>query len=550
MKRYAVFCFLVVLPGFLLSACGGTSPQATSPPNPQTTAIPQEIGSPVDGDWLVQRLSNEPAHLNPLTSSDAYASGIMSFIFDSLIERDNATLAIKPSLAESWDIAPDHLTYTFRLRKGVVFSDGQPLTAHDVKFTFDKLMDPTTDAAALRNYYQDVASCEILDEHAIRFVCKKPYFKHLTMLGGLRIIPRHVYAEGDFNSHPNNRKPVGSGPYVFEKWETGLQIVLARNETYWQEKPHILKYVYKIITDATAAFQVLDRQELDTMTLTPELYVNRALKPEFQAKFATCKYSAPMYNYVGWNLRRPLFQDKRVRQALTMLLDRRLILDTIYYGLGKEVTGEAFVESPEYDPSIQPLPFDPAKAKQMLDAAGWIYSEKDGVRMKDGVPFRFEMLIRASSPEAEQVATVFQEELKRANIAMKIRPLEWATFLQSVDGRNFDSVILGWSIPPIEQDPYQVWHSSQAENGSNFVGFVNAEADRIMEEARLEFDEPTRFKMYHRFQAILYDEQPYTFLFCLQELDAVHKRFQNVNIYKFGLDSREWWVPAGAQKYR
>ncbi|HOT51455.1 MAG TPA: ABC transporter substrate-binding protein, partial [Candidatus Hydrogenedentes bacterium] len=237
MKRDAVFCFLVVLSGFLLSACGGTSPQATSPPDPQTTAIPQEIGSPVDGDWLVQRLSNEPAHLNPLTSSDAYASGIMSFIFDSLIERDNATLAIKPSLAESWDIAPDHLTYTFRLRKGVVFSDGQPLTAHDVKFTFDKLMDPTTDAAALRNYYQDVTSCEILDEHAIRFVCKKPYFKHLTMLGGLRIIPRHVYAEGDFNSHPNNRKPVGSGPYVFEKWETGLQIVLARNETYWQEKP-------------------------------------------------------------------------------------------------------------------------------------------------------------------------------------------------------------------------------------------------------------------------------------------------------------------------
>ncbi len=544
-----VFCgvFTVAI-GAVLASCGGPAPAPPAPPV-QPATPPLAASAPADGDWLVLRLSNEPAHLNPMTSSDSYASAISELIFDSLVERDNATLAIKPSLAESWDIAPDHLTYTFHLRKGVTFSDGQPLTAQDVKFTFDKLMEPATDAAALRNYYQDVASCEALDDYTVRFTCKKPYFKHLTMLGELRIMPKHVYGQGDFNTHPNNRKPVGSGPYVFEAWETGSQITLMRNEKYWRAKPQVLKRAYKIITDATAAFQVLDRQELDMMTLTPELYVNRASKPEFQAKFNTYTFSSSSYSYVGWNLRHPQFQDKTVRQALTMLLDRKLILDTIYYGLGKEVTGEAFVDGPEYDASIKPLPFDPVKAKQMLDAAGWVYSEKDGIRMKDGVPFKFEMLIRASSPEAEQVATVFQEALKRANIVMTIRPLEWATFLQSVDGRNFDCVILGWSIPPIEEDPYQVWHGSQADKGSNFVGFKNAEADKIMEEARLEFDEPKRFEMYHRFQAILYDEQPYTFLFCLQELDALDKRFQNVTVYKFGLDSREWWVPANAQRY-
>ncbi|MCX5757071.1 MAG: ABC transporter substrate-binding protein, partial [Candidatus Hydrogenedentes bacterium] len=237
-------------------------------------------------------------------------------------------------------------------------------------------------------------------------------------------MPKHVYGQGDFNTHPNNRKPVGSGPYAFETWDTGMQIALARNEKYWKTKPHILKHVFKIITDANAAFQVLERQELDWMSMTPELYVNRTQKPEFQAKFTTYKYSAPVYNYVGWNLRHPQFQDKTVRQALTMLLDRKLILDTIYYGLGKEVTGESFIDGPEYDQAIKPLPFDPVKAKQLLDAAGWLYSDKDGVRVKDGVPFRFEMLIRSSSAEAAQIATVFQEELKRANIAMTIRPLE------------------------------------------------------------------------------------------------------------------------------
>ena len=543
-----LFDCIGILSAFLVlmaAASCGNAPPATSAAPPAT----EENAPPADGDWLMSRLPNEPANLNPLTSSDAYASSINALIFDTLIERDNETLKVKPRIAERWDISPDHLTYTFFLRKGVVFSDGQPLTAQDVKFTFDKVMDPTTDAAHLRNYFQDIASCEAVDDSTVRYTCKKPYFKHLTMIGGLEIVPKHVYGEGDFNKHPNNRHPIGSGPYMIESWDTGMQMSLVRNEKFWKEKPHILKHAYKIITDANAAFQVLERQELDYMGLTPELFVNRASKPEFQAKFNTYKYFSSNYNYVGWNLRRPQFKDKMVRRALTMLLDRKLILDTIYYGLGKQVTGEAFVESPEYDATVQPWPFDPAQAKQLLDAAGWVDSDGDGIRDKDGAAFRFELLIRASSPEAEQIATVYQEELKRAGIQMSIHPLEWATFLQSVDGRNFDAVILGWSIPPIEGDPYQVWHSSQAEKGSNFVGFINPEADKMMEDARLEFDEPKRFDLYHRFHAILHEEQPYTFLFCMQDLEAVDKRFHNVKVYKIGLDSREWWTPTNLQRY-
>ncbi len=544
MKRVALVA-VAMLAVFAGGGCGGPAPSAPPPSAPAQA----NVGAPVDGDWLVSCLPSEPAHLNPLTSSDAYASAINALIFDTLIERDNETFAIKPRAAERWEIAPDHLAYTFFLRKDIVFSDGTPLTAKDLKFTFDKVMDPTVDAAHLRNYYQDIQSCDVVDDYTVRYTCKKPYFKHLTMLGGLEILPSHIYGQGDFNQHPNNRKPVGSGPYTLENWETGMQITLVRNERYWKEKPHVLKRVYKIITNVYAAFQVLERQELDTLDLTPELYVNNASRPDFQAKFDTYKYYDSNYSYVGYNLRKPQFQDKRVRRALTMLLDRKGILDTIYHGLGKQVTGEAFVDGPEYDSSIQPWPFDPAQAKQLLAEAGWSDSDGDGVLDKGGVPFKFEILIRATSPETEQIATVFQEELKRAQIAMTIHPLEWATFLQSVDSRNFDAVILGWSIPPIEEDPYQVWHSSQADKGSNFVGFVDPEADKIMEEARLEFDEQKRFAMYHRFHAILHEEQPYTFLICRQTLESVDKRFQNVKVYKAGLDSREWWVPANLQRY-
>jgi len=528
----------------LLATCGKPAP-APAP----ATRPPVQDATPADGDWLISRLSNEPAHLNPLTYSDAYAGALLDLIFDTMLDRDNETLDIIPKLAEKWEVADDHLTYTFFLRPDARFSDGVPVTAHDVKFTFDKLMDPTTDAARLRNYYQDITRCEVVDDRTVRFACAKPYFKHLTMLGGLSILPRHVYEQGEFNTHPRNRDPLGSGPYAFEGWETGLQITLARNERYWGEKPHTLKRVYKIITNPNAALQVLERQELDAMALTPEQWVNQASKPSFEANFNKFQYYTAFYNYVGWNQLRPQFQDKGVRRALTLLLNREEILGTIFYGLGKVVSGNFFVEAPEYDTEIAPWPFDPAQAKTLLDAAGWRDTDGDGIRDKDGAAFEFELLIRAASPEYEAIATVFQEELKRAGIRISIRPLEWATFLESVDGRNFDAVILGWSGPIIEGDPYQVWHSSQAEKGSNFVNFRNDEADRIMEQARLEFDQEKRNALYHRFHAILHEEQPYTFLFCTASLQTVDKRFHGVKVYRGGLDSREWWVPADRQRY-
>mgnify|MGYP001045999629 CR=1 FL=1 len=554
MRTSFIVClaFLAIAAG--LTACGKSASvppaAAADQPAPAATAAPADTATPVDGDWLVERLSDEPAHLNPITSSDFYARTVYSSIFESLIERDNQTLELKPLLAERWEVSDDHLSYTFHLQKDVTFSDGVPLTAKDVKFTFDKLMDPSVDAAQLRNYYQDVTKCEVTDDYTVRFTCSKPYFKHLTMLGGLEIIPEHIYSQGDFNSSEYNRKPLGSGPFKFEKWETGSQIVLARNENYWKEKPHYLKYVFKIITDNNAAFELLARQEMDFYSnISPELSMNQAQRPEFQNNFSMYKYYFPGYRYIGWNMRKPQFEDKLVRRALTMLFDKKLVLDTIFYGKGKEVVSDFFIESPEYDKSIQPWPYDPVEAQRLLDEAGWKDTNGDGIRDKGGVEFEFEMLIRAGMPEFDAMATFYQEALKRVGIKMNIRSLEWATFLSRVDERNFDSVILAWTSPAIEGDPYQVWHSSQIPKGSNYVAFNNPEADKLMEEARLEFDEQKRIEMYHRFDAILHEEQPYTFLYCSQWTDALSKRFHGVIEYDFGVDLRKAWVPKELQRY-
>lgn len=541
-----------------LWGCGGPVPEApgTAAPRHDTVNAPdrpdQDSGAPVDGDWIVSRLPVEMATLNPLLSShDAYAKTITDLIYEGLLKRDNETWEMKPNLAESYEISEDKLIFTFLLRSNVNFSDGVPFTSGDVKFTFDILMDPKSDSMPLRNYFENVERCEAPDEHTVRFVCKEPYFKTLISLGeDLKVLPKHIFSAGDFNTHPNNRHPIGTGPFVFESWETNQQVVVGRNEKYWGVKPHVLKRQYKVITDDNAALQVLQRGDLDIMGMTPDQWVSAAVNaPAFEANFYKLTYYIPSHGYIGWNMRRPLFRDKNVRQAMTMLLDRQTILETIFHGLGVEVTNCFFFDSLEYNKDLVPWPFDPPRARKQLEDAGWVDSDGDGVRERDGQKFEFEFLVYSGSPEVEALATVFKEELQKAGVKMNIRLLEWATFAETVQKLNFDAMIMGWQLDP-EQDPYQLWHSSQSEQGSNYPGFKNGEVDKIIEEARKEFDAQKRSKMYHRMSAIIYDEQPYTFLYCMKARAAIDKRFRNVKTYRLGLDGREWWVPADQQKYR
>ena len=509
-------------------------------------------GPPEPGDWLMLNIPAEMPHLNPLTNSDYYATTVLDWIFDTLLDRDPETMENLPNAAKGWEISDDHLVYTFHLRDDVKFSDGTPMTAADVKFSFDKVMDPKVDAPHLRNYFEDITGCEEVDTHTVRFTCNKPYYRHLVMIGGLYIIPRHIYGEGDFNNHPNNRAPVGSGRYALEGWETGQRVTLARNPHYWgakeQDGPWFDKIVYAIITDETAAFQVLARGDLDFMGLRPELFIRRGNTPRFQEQFNRFAYSRPAYNYIGWNLRKPLFKDKQTRKALAMLLDRELIRDEIYYGQAEIIAGNFMPGTPEHNNALQPVAFDPEGARALLAEAGWKDTDTDGILDRDGVAFRFDAATTNQNPVAESVLTVFMEELARVGIQLTIRPMEWASLIDRVDKREFDAILMGWSMPP-DPDPYQVWHSSQVDAGSNYIGFVNEESDRLIEAARVSFDQDERIALYRRFQEILHEEQPYLFLLAPKVLAAGDKRLHGIRVYPFGIDQREWFVPKALQRY-
>jgi len=495
-----------------------------------------------DAGAIFIHLGAEPGHLNPITSNDSYASTINDHIYESMLDRDYDTLALVPQLAESWQISPDGLLLTFRLKKGVLWSDGVELTSDDVIYSYKTIMDPKTACAPLRVYYMDIQGAEKLDRYTVVFRYSRQYFRALEICGTIPIVPRHVFDDGtDFNIHPAGRRPVGTGPYMFERWDTGKRISLVRNERYRGRAPEISRIVYKVVQEPNVALQMLKKGELDLMTVRPIQWVRQTSTEKFQKAFYKLEYYYPNYNYIGWNAQRPLFSDRRVRVALTHLVNREEILAKLNFGLGKVVSGSSYIDSRGYNRAVKPWPHDPERARAILREAGWADTDNDGVLDKNGAKFSFSFTISSTSKFAERLATILKEDFSRSGIEMSILRYEWAVFVKKLDEREFDAVTLGWSLG-FEEDPYQLWHSSQIKQGSNHCGFAHAEADSLIERFRVEFNEEARIKMLHRFHEILHEEQPYTFLFCNPNLAVVSRNYDNVIVHPRGLDMREWKV--------
>jgi len=509
-----------------------------------------------EGDWLVWRLDAEPATLNEIhTSSGMYSRYIVSGnIFESLLEYNPDTLELRPLLAESYKVSDDGLEIYFKIRDDVHFSDGEPITADDVIFTYKTIVNPGVDSASLANYYKDVKEVVKLSELEVKFIMKRVYFKSLEFAGGMYVYPEHIY-KFDKPEKFNNRisNPVGSGPYVFEKWDVGRQVVLRRNENYWGRKPNIKKIVYRFIMNHTAAVQSLRAGKIDFMRPLPGQYAELSNDPEFTKNTRCLSYWHPSVGYfwIGWNQATPFFKDRRVRLAMTHIIDRDLICRKLLKVPEATVpTGPFYVYGRQYDPNIEPWPYDMAKARELLDEAGWVDHDGDGIRDKDGVPFRFRYMIGSTIPLHEQIAKLLKDEAAKVGIEVVPEPYEWSIFIQRLQNREFDAVSLAWG-GAIEGDPYQIWHSSQIGNrGSNYVGFNIPEADALIEKARRTLDRDKRNKLYHKFDRIIHREQPYTFIYTRPEQRFLDKRFKNVTVHKLGLDQREWYVPREKQRYK
>ncbi len=531
---------LFILSG-VLSGCNPTDGK------PQKTRQ-RSSGTPAYGDIIVDGSIGDASNLIPLLSSDSTSHDIAGLIYNGLVKYDK-NLNIIGDLAESWDISPDGLVITFHLRSNIRWHDGHPFTAEDVLFTYQLTIDPKTPTAYAGDFLK-VKKAEALDAHTFRVTYDKPFAPAL-MSWGSAILPKHLLAGQDITKTPLARKPIGTGPYKFKEWVTGQKIVLISNPDYFEGRPYIDGYIMRIIPDMATMFLELRAGGIDRMGLTPLQYTRQTENPLFRREYNKFRYLSFTYTFVGYNLKNPLFADRRVRQALTLAIDKEEIIQGVLLGLGQPSTGPFKPGTWAYNPKVMPFPHDPAKARALLAEAGWRDSNGDGILDRNGQPFAFELLVNQGNEVRSKCAEIIQRRLAEIGISVKIRVVEWAAFVNDfINKRRFDATILGWSIP-LDPDLYDVWHSSKTgPQELNFTSFKNEEVDRLLEKGRGAFDLKERKRYYDRIQEILAEEQPYTFLYVPDSLPIVQARFRGIELAPLGITHNfiKWYVPKGEQR--
>jgi peptide/nickel transport system substrate-binding protein len=554
-----------------------------------------DVGDPVKGDWAVIHELSDPEGLNPMVTNDASSSALFNRVYEKLLEQDFESTDLYPVIAEARPtVSEDHLTYTFTLRKNVKFSDGKPLTAKDVVFSYKVVKNPLiTDGAALRNYYESVANVEAKDNHTVVVTMTKPYFLAEYFLGGLWIMPKHVldpknltdgysFAEtGDMAKSQSNaslkafaawyntpevkrdvKLNIGSGPYMFDEWKTGESISLKRSSSWWNagsdkwNPAYPEKLFYKVINDRSAAVVALKNGEIDFMEYVPAAKFVEELDTVATPFIRKATYKTQIYSYLGFNMNHPILSDKAIRKAMAHCIDRDALIKQVMRSLATAVNSPIYDDRPEYDASIKGVPYNLSEAKKILAAAGWKDSNGDGVldKVLNGkpTPLALSILVNAGNETREAIAVSFSDELRKVGIKLEVRKLEWSVFLENMRSRKFEVSIGAWVNDPIPSDPYQIWHSSQIGNkGSNYVGFNNPRADQLLEMNRVEFDEQKRIAYMREFQQIVAEEQPYVFLWTPLYPAAYNTRLQNVRFsyVRPGYNPTQWWIPKSMWKY-
>lgn len=569
-----------------LVGCASTQPTTPGPSTPGPTPAPAPQTGPVAGGRIVYGNIGDAESLNPIYSADTSSSFIAYRVHEGLIEIDDK-LAVVPSLAEKWDVTNDGKTWTFHLKKGVKWHDGAPFTAKDVAFTYfsimhplyagtrqsgydklvgfteakaqytaikkdqtDKKIDDAAAEAALIKAWEGFkfgGAIKIMDDHTIQFNNAEPFAPFLNNLS-MGILPEHLLKDvrpDKMKEHATNSKPVGTGPFTFGSWTKGDNIVLNANKDYHGGEVYLGQIIYKIIPDQNAIAIALETGEIDLGAITPEL-VDR-----FKGKtgLKIWEYQALSYTYLGYNLRNPLFQDVKVRQAITHALDRDTMVDVIMMGHGTVANSHGAPVRWDYNPNVPVFNYNVAKAKQLLAEAGWTPGA-DGILQKDGTPFKF-VLMTNQNKVREQVVTIMQQQLKEVGIAAEPRIMEWSSFVSNnLLGQDFEAIVVGWSIG-VEPDSYSIWHSSQAGKGSfNFVGYENKRVDELLEKARVNPDTAQRKQMYGELQQQLAQDQPYTFLFFPNDILVMRDKFAGpITATPAGLvyNIHEWYVPKDKQ---
>ena len=507
------------------------------------------FSEPHYGDAIVVGAIGEPRTLVPILASDSASGAICSMVFNGLVKYDK-DLNLIGDLAESWGVSENGLEVTFYLKRNVRWHDGQLFTADDVEFTYKMLVDPTV-RTPYSGDFEMVKELRVVDTYTVKILYKELFSPGLSSWG-MNIMPRHLLEGEDLNITDFSRSPVGTGPYKFKLWKTGDRIELVSNHDYFEGRPCIDRYIYRIIPDQATLFLELRAGGVDYTSLTPLQFKRQTESGYFKNNFQKFKFPSFGYTYLGYNLKDPKFQDIRVRAAINYAVDKEEIIRGVLLGLGRVCTGPFLPESWAYNKEVDYVKYDPQKARMLLKEAGWEDVDGDGILEKDSDKFSFTIITNQGNEQRKMVAEIMQRRLREVGIEVRIKIIEWSAFVSEfIDKRRFDAVILGWGLS-LDPDMYDIWHSSKTKEGEfNFVGYSNPEVDRLLLEGRRTFDQAERAKIYHQIHEILYEDQPYLFLYVPEALPIVHSRFKGIEVGVGGIGHNfiKWHVPQNEQRY-
>ena len=476
-------------------------------------------------------MTSSPSRLNPILANDTASSEISDWLFNGLFKYDkngNPTV----DLAKSYNFeTPTKLI--IKLKENVLWHDKEKFTSKDVIFTYEKIIDPKV-FNSIKSNFKEVESVKPLDDYTIEVIYKKPYFKALeTWMVG--ILPYHLLKDDkDLMTSSFNKNPIGTGSYKLKEFKQGQDIELIAFENYFEGTPKIEKILYKFLPDPNTSFLYLKQQKLDIDGLSP-IQVDRQLDNNFKNNYTIMQKPSFSFSYLGFNLKSEKFKDIRIREALSLAINRQELVDILFFGYGKVCNGPFLPGSFAYNEEIKTINQDIEKAKELLKEAG--YDENN--------PFSFEVVTNTGNDIRINAALILQYQLQKAGIKMNIRVMEWQAFLNTVvHPRKFEAILLGWSMA-LMPDAYPIWHSSSAKlGGFNLVSYENKEVDNLIEKGNNTINREELGKIYKEIFKIVTNDLPYLFLYIPDSISAVNKNIKNIEPSFVGImhNQKDWEI--------
>jgi len=547
-RTFVTVLVLILALSLAITACGPTEEPSAGDDNQQPPSG-EEPTKQLGGE-IVYGMVGDPVIFNTILSTDVPSGRINDRVYSGLVQYDE-NLEFVGDLAEDWEFSDDGLEWTFNLREGVTWHDGEPFTAADVKWTYDAIMHPDYSGPRASDF-NSVEKVEVVDDLTVKLVLSEPYAPLLESLT-IGIMPEHLFADtpiATLRENPANQEPVGTGPYVWGEWVKGQYLVLEANEDYFKDGPWIEQVRFKFYQDTQVMLAALENGDVDYMGAIPPDDVER-VRQSLEDEFNFYEFPDMGYAYIGLKQTHSILKDKRVRQALMYGINRKQIVEDVYQGLGTVMNSHYPPVSWGYTEDINHYDYSQEEAIALLEEAGWTEVGDDGVRRNaNGEKLEFSVVTATGNPQREAVLLAAQEDLREIGISMVPEFYEWSVLLeQYLDVAEFESYMLGWSLG-LDPDCYIFFHSDSAEFGSdgylrgfNDVAIRNAELDEFIEQGRTTLDPEERKAIYHQVSKMLNEELPYVWLYTTNVVTAMNKKFEGVTMSPLGpINPNEWYI--------